>query len=249
MVSPFMGGGSVEIYIAAATPTPVYASDGFDLLINFWHELQRDPEAVADRVYEILCLMDYDFEKGEPQTFDVHEAMRDMSERCFNSETDLDRAAYFFVRNKTSWGGAMFKGVNQKKGVYDRSINIRKTKRDISMEMLEKLRSFFTPAVITHLDYREALDEHEDRVAFCDPPYFGVEPRLYGVSGDGQKGFDHYEFAERMFARRRGFAICYDNHPEIRRIYRKYHIIERDAYYSMKEDKNAKELIICSEKP
>ena len=49
LVSPFLGGGSLELS-CAADGIHVFAADAFDLLVNFWKFAQDSPMALADKV-------------------------------------------------------------------------------------------------------------------------------------------------------------------------------------------------------
>ena len=51
-MSPFLGGGSVEVAIAKELGLQVKAYDTFDILINFWQELLTDKENLLKILYE-----------------------------------------------------------------------------------------------------------------------------------------------------------------------------------------------------
>lgn len=52
IVSPFLGGGSLEVHWALKGKK-VVASDIFDILANFWNSLLSDPDALADELQKI----------------------------------------------------------------------------------------------------------------------------------------------------------------------------------------------------
>ena len=52
IVSPFLGGGSLEVHWASKGKK-VIASDVFDILANFWNSLLSDPDALADELQKI----------------------------------------------------------------------------------------------------------------------------------------------------------------------------------------------------
>ncbi|GMB94207.1 hypothetical protein NHP21011_02980 [Helicobacter heilmannii] len=54
VISPFMGGGSVEIACARELGLEVRAFDIFDILVNFWQVLLQDKE----RLYEVLLALE-----------------------------------------------------------------------------------------------------------------------------------------------------------------------------------------------
>ncbi len=70
---------------------------------------------------------------------------------------------------------------------------------------------------ITHLDYRELLQDGNEAVfTFLDPPYFkATKSRLYGKNGVLHTGFNHDEFAQEMKKCKHSWLITYDNSPEI----------------------------------
>ena len=75
LCSPFMGGGSVELY-AAAQGIEVNASDIFQPLVHFWKVLQSNPQHLAHTVYHILKDMGYKTTHGGLQTKDVIRSLR-----------------------------------------------------------------------------------------------------------------------------------------------------------------------------
>ena len=52
VVSPFLGGGSLEVHWASMGKK-VYASDVFDILVNFWNVLLSDSSGLADELSKI----------------------------------------------------------------------------------------------------------------------------------------------------------------------------------------------------
>ena len=60
--SPFIGGGSFELYLTEKN-IKVEAIDKFLILANFWEQLSENPQLVADGVQEYLGNVDKAFEK------------------------------------------------------------------------------------------------------------------------------------------------------------------------------------------
>ena len=50
IISPFIGGGSLESKWSSELDIPVYGFDIFDALVNFWQVLLSDSEALADKL-------------------------------------------------------------------------------------------------------------------------------------------------------------------------------------------------------
>ena len=255
LCSPFMGGGSVELL--AASRMKVYTSDLFGLLVNFWVQLKKNPAKLAYRVYDILGTIGYNTVRdGTEQTPECIESLRDVSRLCFQADTPLDRAAYFYIRNKTCYAGTMFKNSRIKTDEikWDRSICVLDYRREISETMIDGLADFYTDAEISHKPYQEAIEAHPNCVFYCDPPYFGVKHRFYGVDGHTQKDFDPYEFYDFMTEGDKRFIVSYDNNPMIRRLWSRYFIREANWTYGMTGDGNrnietAREILIYSDDP
>ena len=215
------------------------------------------PEKLAYRVYDILGTFGYNTERdGTKQTPECIEHLRDVSRLCFQSETNLDRASYFYIRNKTCYSGTMFKNSRVKNdGIkWDRSVCVLDYKREISELMIDRLATFHTDAEISHQSYQDAIESHPNCVFYCDPPYAGVKHRFYGVDGHTQKDFDHHEFYRFMAEGKKRFIVSYDNNPLIRSLWSRYFIREANWAYGMAGDGNknietARELLIYSDDP
>lgn len=253
LCSPFMGGGSVELY-AAAQGIEVNTSDTFQPLTHFYQTLQSKPQHLAHCIYYLLKDMGYKTTFGGKQNEDTRLKLRYISKRCFKEKEPLKRAAYFYIRNKTCYAGLMFKDVRPGADIWDNSIAVRNdSKRDISIEGIKRLYAFNTPMKIELLDYREALDKHTDAVYYFDPPYKDCDDsRLYGCNGDLHKGFNHVAFFNEITGMDRDWLVSYNNHPFICDLYKDYHIIKKNWTYGMTNERNSnepRELLICSRNP
>ena len=247
--SPFMGGGSVEIY-AAYLGLDVLASDLFEPLIEFWTVLKSEPEQLAYRVFSILAECDYNMEKGVfRQSDECYTAIRDMSRRVVESDTPLERAACFYIRNKTAYAGTMFKYSNIDDKKHDRTVSMLEYKREFSEDMIDRLADFNTTVEIKLSDYRDAIASACKKVLFCDPPYVNASQKLYGFGGSMQTGFDHHEFYERVTAHKGEFIVAYDNDPFVHKLWAGYTIEECNWTYGMtagRQSKRARDVLIYS---
>jgi len=53
IVSPFVGGGSLEVHWSANLNKEVIGYDIFDILVNFWNVLLKNPVELSDRMKSI----------------------------------------------------------------------------------------------------------------------------------------------------------------------------------------------------
>ncbi len=97
LVSPFLGGGAVEVANAIELDIPVQAYDVFDLLTNYWQAQLNQPEALADRITRL-----------GPPTTDNYAAVKERlkthwgGEELIKDPTEL--AAHYWYNHNLSYG-------------------------------------------------------------------------------------------------------------------------------------------------
>ncbi len=224
LVSPFLGGGSIELACAAQGVT-VHAYDMFKPLVAFWKFLLRDPEALAEQVQQHYPLT-------------VRDDFYALQRRHQDLEDDR-QAVLFFVLNRASFSGTTLSG-----GCSDQSITGRFTQSSIDRVRhfpADKIRDRLTVAVE---DFATSLDRHPGAFAYLDPPYL-IPSSLYGDRGSTHKGFDHERLA-RILGDRTGWVLSYNDHPVIRDLYAGFEIIAPEWSYGMGNSKTSREiLVIC----
>ena len=95
LVSPFVGGASVEIAVAKEIGIPVMAYDIFDILVNYWQIQITKPE----ELYSILA-------KLKPDN-DTYKYIRQELKDHWLGKKNLDRvtlAAYYYFNHNLSYG-------------------------------------------------------------------------------------------------------------------------------------------------
>lgn len=65
LISPFMGGGSVEIAVANELGLEVMAFDVFDILVNFWQVLCEDSKGLYEELAKLEPKWQYTMGQGE----------------------------------------------------------------------------------------------------------------------------------------------------------------------------------------
>ena len=110
---------------------------------------------------------------------------------------------------------------------------------------IDRLKNFRCASLkVRRADYKVALRENPDMMAYLDPPYL-ISDTLYGDKGDTHKGFDHAGLAEIL--RKRGkWVLSYNDCPDIRELYRHARILEPEWAYGMSNGKKSEELLIIS---
>jgi DNA adenine methylase len=218
LVSPFFGGGSLEL-AACARGWRVHGADALEPLVLFWQEALTDAVDLADAAATEF-----------PLTRDRFRELQDIA--ADGSRSSFERAAAFFVCNRASFSGTTLSGgMSRHAGRFTPS-------------SINRLRRFAIDDLwVEHADFRATIEKATpDAWLFLDPPYWSAE-RLYGVRGDLHTNFDHEGLREMLESRHR-FLLCYDDCPAVRRLYRGFQIRSLAWKYGMSADKSSREIVI-----
>ncbi|MBW4688703.1 MAG: DNA adenine methylase [Komarekiella atlantica HA4396-MV6] len=236
---PFVGGGSVFIYLKQKFPNlKFWINDLNRELFLFWKCAQSD---IANLVKEVRHIKDK-YTNGKL-------LFLELTSVDVNNLSDLERAVRFFVLNRITFSGTVESG-----GFSQEAFHKRFT--DTSIERLEKLENILTEDVqITNLDYSYLLNaEGEDVFLFLDPPYFSAtKSKLYGKDGNLHTSFNHQRFTELLIPCQHLWLITYDNSPQIRGNFKSFNVAEWELQYGMNNYKQSsaamgKELFITNYK-
>ena len=218
LLSPFFGGGSIELTIAAKG-TKVFGYDIFSPLVEFWQCLTEQPNELADEVEKFYPLQkDKFYELQKTQT---------------NFTTKLERAAVYYVLNRSSFSGATLSG------------GMSPDHPRFTITSIERLRQHYNPNIqIEEADFETSLKKHPDTFTYLDPPYL-IKSFLYGKKGNAHKDFDHENLAG-ILRDRKQWILSYNDCEEIRDLYKDFEIIMPDWKYGMGNDKGSREVLIFS---
>lgn len=234
---PFVGGGSVFIYLKQKFPDlKFWINDLNHELFLFWKLAQSD---IANLVREVRHIKDK-YTNGKL-------LFLELTSVNVNNLSDLERAVRFFVLNRITFSGTVESG-----GFSQEAFHKRFT--DTSIERLEKLENILTENVqITNLDYSHLLNtEGKNVFLFLDPPYYSAtKSKLYGKDGDLHTSFNHQRFAELLSQCHYSWLITYDNSLQIRENFKSANIAEWELQYGMNNYKQngaakGKELFITN---
>ncbi len=235
LVSPFFGGGSVEIAVAKELGIPVLGFDIFDILVNYWKFQINYPELLYE---ELLKL------KPNKKTYEkVRSELRKhwKKEKILNP---LKLAVYFCFHFNFSYGPNFLDCVSshiKNKKNYERLL---KKVRDFNVKNIE----------VNCASFEEIIPKFEYDFFYCDPPYFlGQESSVFrGLYPSNKfpifhKNFNHELLRDLLKEHKGGFILSYNDVPTIREWYSGWcKIIELPVKYTMnyKNLKETKELLI-----
>ncbi len=219
MVSPFVGGGSLEVAMDRRG-VRVIGSDIENCLVCFWRYAIADGEAVARLARTYLPITGKDIEKYKAIKHEV-----------LTMEDSLERAAKYYAINRSSFAGG---GI--KTGVSPKKINFNRRN-------LHTLKNFRTRKFsVDCLDFRDALARHPDTFAYVDPPYMIPGGDYYGARGERMRGFPHQEMFELLKDRPRWIMSQTDNQA-VRDLYKGFTILTPKWAYTLRKAGSQETLI------
>ena len=205
LVSPFMGGASLELKIAASG-IRVHAYDIFRPLVEFYQVFNGRSSEVVEAVLELYPLSREDY---------IHMTRGGGWEV---EECEVWRAALTWAISKQSFLGRMFASlcVAQEHNVLP------------SYFSDEQWQGWRNPNISFDVaDFRESLARHPDTIAYLDPPYISKE-NYYGRGNQGE--FQHEELRD-ILAERGRFVMSYGDHPTIHELYSDFKILHPQWTY------------------
>lgn len=198
---PFVGGGSVFVYLRQKFPhVKMWINDLNFELFCFWKEAQRDAKQLAFAIQQV-----------KDKTENGRVLFETLRGQAGTALSDFERAVRFFVLNRISFSGTVDSG-----GYSEGAFRGRFT--DSSIARVRELGALLQDVKITHKDYTYLLRARgRDVFLFLDPPYLtATKSRLYGLNGTLHTSFDHQQFAREMRQCVHSWLITYDDSPEIR---------------------------------
>lgn len=217
LISPFVGGGSFELFMSTKEIS-VIANDLFEPLYKFWISLKQDSKKLQQQVLDEL-----------PMT---KEKFLDMRKTIFDENT----ASKYYLINRSSFNGTTFCG-----GYSQQAASGRLTNNIISKLCKVDLSQF----EFANLDFEEFLEKHpqiKNQTVFLDPPYY-IKNYLYGRDGDLHQNFDHTRLRN-LLKHRTDWLLCYNDCEYVRELYKNCRILEVQWSYGMNSNKKSNEIVI-----
>ena len=222
LVSPFFGGGSVEIACAKELGIHVQGYDVFDILTNYWQIQLYSPLKLAERILDWM---------PDKSTYSlVKKRLRAHWEGTVIIDERLSLAAHYWFNHNLSYGPGFLGWMSK---IYEDPVRFKR--------LVHKVHSFRCPRlkVATGL-FEKTIPNHKDDFLYCDPPYYldgdsrmfkGIYPqRNFPVH---HNGFDHEMLRDLLYAHPGGFILSYNDCGQIREWYSKFLIVEVKWQYTL----------------
>jgi DNA adenine methylase len=236
---PFLGGGSVAIYITKKYPNlDIWVNDLYEPLVNFWKQLQMFGNDLKNELVD--CKLAYN-------TPDLAKELFLKSKEHINDQSlpSIDRAVAFYVVNKCSFSGL----------TESSSFSPQASNSNFSLRGIEKLPAYSALIAnwnITNHSYEYLMDGNKGAFMYLDPPY-DIKDNLYGRKGSMHKGFDHDKFASDCNSNNMDMLVSYNTDQLVKKRFLdgKWNAVEFDLTYTMRsvgeymrEQKQRKELLL-----
>jgi DNA adenine methylase len=238
IVSPFIGGGSLEVHWASMGKE-VIGYDLFDVLVNFWNVLLNNRDELVVKLKEIIPTNDeYNRIKEILMTWDnTQNMLKDWKTKHYVREDviTLDKitaAAYYYFNHNTSYGPGYLG--------WGSSVYLKEKKWN---DMIDKISKFDLPTLsVNQGSFETVIPKHSEEFLYLDPPYYlekdsdnkmftGIYPmRNIPVH---HNGFNHEQLRDLLHNHKGGFVLSYNNCETIREYYKDFELFYPEWSYSM----------------
>ena len=221
VISPFFGGGSIEIAIAKELGIPVIGYDIFDILVNYWQVQINKP----DKLYQSLSRLNADK--------DTYKEIKEILKKHWQKEIELDPlalATYYYFNFNLSYGPGFLGWMSS---VY--------AKKETYLRLLKRVRNFNVRNIIVNCaSFEETIPKFKDDFLYLDPPYYlGDDSTLFrGLYPQRNfpihhNNFNHELLKDILYSHKGGFILSYNDCPKVREWYQKFEILELPTHYTM----------------
>ena len=206
VVSPFLGGGSVEIAFANELRLQVIAYDVFDILCTYWKVQLANPKLLAEQL------------RGFAPDRNTFAQVKECLKQYWKDEREMNHieiASHYYFNSNTSYGPHF---LGWPSDVYLNPVRYEK--------MIQKVEDFSAPNLSVKCSpFEESMPNHAEDFFYCDPPYYLEEGKTFvGMYPHRNfpihhKGFKHEILRDYLLNHSGGFILSYNDCPTIREWY------------------------------
>ena len=238
IISPFMGGGSLEVRWAHEMGIKVEAFDVFDVLVNYWQHQINNPK----QLYDILKGLEptkeqYDEIKDTLLHWDkVQDMFKDWKTDYYDRNSkpldDELGAAYYWFNHNLSYG-PMFLG-------WFSSIYLKK--ESLYENSLKRVRDFSCPNLsVKQSSFDKVIPNYKKDFIYADPPYYMEKSEdnkmfkaIYPNSNFAlhHLHFDHELLRDQLHSHEGKFLLSYNDCEWVRENYKDFEFKTPEWAYS-----------------
>ena len=238
VISPFMGGGSLEVYLTNLDIN-VHGFDIFKPLVTFWDEMINDNENFVNFLRTIEPTADnYKVVKDKLVNWEyTQEMLKGWKTDFYVREnpiklTPVEVASYYYFNHNTSYGPGY---LGWPSSVYLTQAKWNKMIDDISKFDGSKLK-------VSQSDFSNVISDHPNDFIYLDPPYFmgkdsdnKMHAAIYPMKNIPvhHEGFNHELLRDLLHSHKGKFIMSYNNCETIREYYKDFRLEYPSWNYSM----------------
>jgi len=238
VVSPFMGGGSIEVHLTNLG-VKVESYDIFRPLVKFWNQVSRNNK----NLFEFLKTIEpteenYKIIKEKLICWEyTQEMLKNWKTSFYKREepiqlTDVEVAAYYYFNHNTSYGPGYLG--------WPSSVYLNKSKWD---KMIDDITKFDGKLLsVGESDFVDVIKNNGDEYLYLDPPYFmgkdsdnKMHAAIYPMKNIPvhHDGFNHEKLRDLLMSHKGKFIMSYNNCETIREWYKDFRLEFPSWNYSM----------------
>ena len=207
---PMVGGASVFFALKQLHPNKKYWINDINReLYFFWKYCQQEPKNLAEAIRRMKRI----YKGGRRGGKKLYKNLIKLSPEEMDG---LDRAARFFILNRSSYSGLIESGGYSKEAYLKRFT-------ESSIKRIYRASKILKGVIITNLDYSEVINAPSNckTFLFLDPPYVSkTKAKLYGKKGELHTSFNHEAFAANVKKCAHKFLITDDKCNKVEELYK-----------------------------
>lgn len=230
VISPFFGGGSIEIAMSKYLDLEVRGFEIFDILCNYWKYQIENPKLLYEELIKLKPTKEQ-FEEIRKILVKVWKTKTGKAEKDEELTLDPLTLAVYYVYNFNLSYGPGFMGWTS-----DIYLNENKYNR-----MIERIKDFDPKNLkVECADFQDVIKKYPNDFLYCDPPYFiGEDSKMFkGIYPMRNipvhhKGFKHEVLKDLLRNHKGGWILSYNDCPTIREWYKDFEIYSPSWQYTM----------------
>lgn len=238
IISPFIGGGSLEVHWAANLNKEVIGYDIFDMLVNFWNNLLNNPTELSEKMKSIKPTNEeYDKIKEILMTTEQTQIMlKNWNTNHYKRESisldNLTLASYYYFNHNCSYGPGYLG--------WGSSVYLKDDKWD---KMIHNVNTFKCDNLkVFELSFEDSIIKHNNDFLYMDPPYYlekdsdnKMHKGMYPMKNIDvhHSGFNHEKLRDLLLNHSGDFVLSYNNCETIREYYKDFEFYFPEWKYSM----------------
>lgn len=238
VVSPFLGGGSLEVFLTTKN-IEVIGNDIFKPLVIFWEQLLNNNEELVEQLKKIEPTEEnYKSIKEKLIKWEYTQDMLSDWKTDFYKRkdvltlSDVEVASFYYFNHNVSYGPGYLGWAS--------SIYLNQKSWD---KMIDNIKKFKTNKLtVFNKDFSDIIKNNPNEFLYLDPPYYmghdsdnKMHSAIYPMKNIPvhHDGFDHEKLRDLLYNHKGRFIMSYNNCETIREWYKDFRLEYPSWYYSM----------------